>query len=285
MNSQIVYFNDNFLPKNMVKISPDDRGFLFADGVYEVIRSYYGKLFMFDEHINRLKNNLNTLRIEYNEFDKIKEIILELIRRNHFENSDITIYLQITRGVYPKRFLHIPEEKLKPTVYMYVNQVNINMEKYRQGLKAVSVEDKRWGLCNVKTTALVYNILAQQEAIDKGGDIGIFVKEGFLTEATNAGLFAVKNSMIFTYPESNHILPSITRKVVLTLCNHLNINLIEQPVCADKIIEFDEMFIVGTTPEIAPVIIYDNMPIGNSMPGAITQKLQESFEQLKSGKL
>lgn len=285
MNTSIVYFNGRYTEKENVRISPDDRGFLFADSVYEVVRSYQGHLFMFDEHMLRLQKNLDILRIDFKELEQIKPVMLEIITRNDLQKQDVTLYLQITRGAYPQRTLKFPEGEINPTIYIYVNQIIKDMSKYRNGIKVVSVEDKRWGLCHVKTTALVSNVLAQQEAIEKGGDMGVFIKNGLLTEGTHTSVFGIKNGVIYTHPTTNHILPSITRLVVMKLCKHLDIRLVEKAIDSSHIDSIDELFVVGTTPEVAPVIQFNNILIGKGSIGKTTQKLQIAFDALKAGKL
>jgi len=278
MEDRIAYFNGRFMSIDKIRISPNDRGFLFADGVYEVIRSYKGKLFMYNEHIDRLKYSLSELKINFHNTASLKGIILELLRRNKLENVDATTYIQITRGEY-ERMLKFPPADVPPTVYIVPKPIQLDEQTIIKGIKAVSVEDVRWGRCDIKTVALLPNALAHQQAIEQGADIGLFTKDGNITEGTHVSVFGVKNGSLITYPAGKHILPSITRKVVKQLCEELNLELIEKAISLDSISDIDELFVVGTTPEITPVISVNDIIIANGKPGNITLMLQKAFNR------
>lgn len=275
----IVFYNGVYMPKSEVRISPDDRGFLFGDGVYEVIRAYYGKLFRATDHIERLLNSLHQIRIQYPEIYSFEEVAKELLARNGLLKEDATVYIQITRGVSP-RGLAFPKNEVAPTVYVMANKVNQQACLSDTGVVAHLVDDVRWLRCDIKATTLLANVLAHQESLDSGAVIGIFNKNGIITEGTHVGVFAVKNQKIFTHPSGSAILPSITRQVVIELCYTLNYEVIETPVSVEDLADLDELFIVGTTPEITPVIRIDEIIVNQGVVGPITRQIQQAFYQL-----
>ncbi|MBN2683441.1 MAG: aminotransferase class IV [Bacteroidales bacterium] len=277
-----VFFNGSFIEKEDVKISPDDRGFLFGDGVYEVIRSYNGKFFMFSEHISRLNYSLKELKINYYETDKLEKIAKELLKLNSFENIDATVYIQITRGV-AVRSLKFPGGDIMPTVYITLNKLNEHYYSYKNGISAFLVDDIRWKRCDIKSVNLLANVIAHNQAIDNGSEIGLFVKDGIITEGTHVGVFGVKNGSLITHPAGKEILPSITRKVIFDLCIKLEIPVLEQAINPENVFNLDELFVVGTSPEIAPVISLNKIPIANGKPGIISIKLQNAFNKLIKG--
>jgi len=272
----IVYFNEEFIPKEKVIISPDDRGFLFADGAYEVIRSYNGKLFKLDEHLKRMARSLRELRIKYSEIYKLKKVAEKLIRINNFEEEQALIYIQITRGK-ASRTHTFPDEKTIPTVYVTASAFHYDPQKLVDGIKIILVPEMRWGRCDIKSVALLPNVLARQQAKDNGADEAVFVRDGVITEGTHTNFCAVFEGKLFTHPVNNHILAGITRKVVLDLCSEMNISVEESPIPEQKLKEADELMIVGTTVEIMPVVKVDDLKIGNGKPGQITLELQRRF--------
>ncbi|MFH2144301.1 MAG: aminotransferase class IV [Bacteroidota bacterium] len=273
------FLNNNFAPIDQITISPFDRGFMFGDAVYEVIRCYYGNFFMLNEHINRLSYSLSQLKIRFFDFDMLKKNLQSIIELNHLENSDVTVYVQITRGVY-ERMLNFPPDDVLPTIFMYAKDVVNDKDVLVNGINTYTFPDIRWSRCDIKSTILLANVMTQQNALEKGGKMGIFIRNGQITEGTHTSVFAVKNSCILTHPAGNNILPSITRSVVLKLCNIININVIESAVKIDEIQNLDELFVAGTTPEITPVVYVDDICIGTGKPGKITLQLHKAFKDL-----
>ena len=272
----IVYFNEEFIPKEKVIISPDDRGFLFADGAYEVIRSYEGKLFKLDEHLKRLARSLRELRITYSGINELKKVAEKLIRINNLSEGQALIYIQVTRGKAPRTHF-FPKEKTIPTVYVAASVFHYDPQKLVKGIKIILVPETRWKRCDIKSVALLPNVLARQQAKDNGADEAVFVRDGFITEGTHTNFCAIFDGKLFTHPVNNHILSGITRRVVLDLCSEMNISLVESPIPEQKIKEADELMIVGTTVEISPVVKVDDLRIGNGKPGSITLELQRRF--------
>jgi len=272
----IVYFNEEFISKEEVHISPDDRGFLFADGAYEVIRSYEGKLFKLDEHLKRLARSLRELRITYSGINELKKVAEKLIRINNLSEEQVLIYIQVTRGKAPRTHF-FPKEETVPTVYVAASAFHYDPQKLVDGVKIILVPEMRWKRCDIKSIALLPNVLARQQAKDNSADEAVFVRDGITTEGTHTNFCAVFEGQLFTHPVNNHILAGITRKVVLDLCSEMNISVIESPIPETKLKEADELMIVGTTVEVLPVVKVDDFKIGNGKPGSITLELQRKF--------
>lgn len=267
-----------FLPKKKAGISPDDRGFYFADGVYEVIRTYSGRFFRLQEHLSRFENSLAAVRIELPDFDRIPEIAWELLRQNRLEKGDAFIYIQATRGVWQRNLLFPPRE-IMPTLYISVTPIVPPEEEQKRGISAITVPDIRWQRCDIKSIGLLPSVLARQIAHEQNAQEAIFVRNGFLTEGTHTNLFAVKRGTVFTHPLNNYILPGITRSVVLELCRELNLLVSETAVSESELSQVEEVFFTSTTWEIMPVIKINQQTVGRGKPGAITRRLQKEFRE------
>ncbi len=276
----IIWLNNNFVSLEEAKVSPFDRGFLFADGVYEAMRTYNRKLFRVEDHLQRLNRSLNLIEINFTGTDGLEKIIYELIEKNNVK-GEAFVYLQITRGVSIPRTHHFSQSQ-NPTVFITVNELEDEPEKRANGVKVITDEDLRWLRCNIKSLALLPAVLSKQKAVNAGVEEAILVRNGFITEGTHTNFFAVKNNIVYTVPESNYILSGITRKVVLQLCNELDIKVKEEFIKAEEITSFDECFITSTIEEVTPVIEIDEQIIGNGKPGEITKRLQAAFDKLKT---
>jgi D-alanine transaminase len=257
----IVYFNGRLVPKEDVRISPDDRGFLFADGVYEVIRSYDGRLFRAKDHFRRMDRSLRELLIDGPDLDDLRDVAEQLIQCNDLGRGDAKLYIQITRGVAPRRH-SFPGEHTPPTVYVSASHFRPPHEKWKYGVKIILVPDIRWARCDIKSVALLPNVLASQQARERG---------------------AVFDGQLVTHPKSNYILAGIMREVVLDLCGELNIPFREFPIFEGELREADELMILGTTSEIMPVVQVNDWKVGDSRPGPITTKLQRAFREMTRG--
>jgi len=275
----IVYFNHQFIPKADVRIEPDDRGFLFADGVYEVIRSYRGKLFKADEHIARLNRSLRYLRIDIPAGINFKEIGNRLIEHNSLQNEDATIYIQITRGPAPRTHA-FPEEDIPATFYACASSFPRPTKKQKQGVKVILEHDNRWARCDIKSIALLANVLATQHAKEENVEEAIFIRDGVALEGSHTNFCGIFDHQLFTAPKTNYILGGITRGVVLNLCRKLNISVNESPIFADRLKAADELMILGTTNEVMPVIQVNDWIVANGKPGPLTRKLQQAFYEL-----
>jgi len=276
--SETVYLNGEFLPKEEAKISPNDRGFLFADGVYEVAKYYNGKPFRYDDHIVRLKRSLAELSINYKQVDALKEIFQKLISANNMDSIHAGIYVQITRGAH-KRMHNFPEG-ISPTVYAYAFGLSSFTESLENGIKVITKEDIRWQRCDIKSVSLLPNSMLFNEAIENGAGETILIRDGFVTEATHSSVLAVKKGTVITRPLSNLILPGITRKVILEICTENNIPVEERLFSEKEMFEMDELIIAGTGSEVTPVVQINDQIIGNKKPGEITRFIQKKFFEM-----
>jgi len=273
------YFNGEYLPKDQIRISPDDRGFLFGDGIYEVVASYRGKLFRMPDHVARMKRGLTEARIRFDNVEGFEEVCRKLIETNALGAKDATVYIQVTRGVAPRKH-RFPPPETTPTVYAFAAEFRRNEEQQEQGIKVILVPDIRWTRCDIKCTALLPNVLENQRAVDEGAAEALFVRDGAVMEGTHAGFAAVKDGELVTAPESNYILGSITREVTLELCAQLSIPVREFPVIEEHLKTVDELMIVGTTTEITPVVHVNDWHVRDGAPGPVTRKLQRAFREL-----
>ncbi len=272
----IGYLNGDFLPKEEITISPDDRGFLFADGAYEVIRCYEGKLFKNEAHIQRLGRSLKALRIEFPEVNELTVVAEQLIEKNNLNTDQATVYFQASRGVAPRTH-RFPVEPVPPTVFGSASVFQPHQEELDTGIKVILVSETRWSRCDIKSISLLPNILAHQLARDNGAMEAVFIRDGAVTEGTHSNFFGVYDGQLVTAPESNYLLPGITRQVVLDLALIMGIPVKKFPILETQLKHADEIFIAGTTVEITPVVRVAEWTVGNGKPGPITKKLQTAF--------
>lgn len=272
------------LPLSKVSIPPHDRGFMFADAVYEVIRTYNGRLFALKEHLARLSRSLAATRIRFRDFRLIERKALELIRRNGLQQGDAMVYVQITRGAYPRQHA-FPGQRVLPTVYIETARLVSNRAKQAKGVAAILMPDIRWLHCDIKSVGLLPNVLARQTAVERGAYEAIFVRQGTLTEGTHTNVFGVQRGRVITYPRTNEILGGITRNLVLRLCRRLKIPVRQTGLRKNRLRELDELFLAGTTAEVLPVISVDGRSVGTGRPGPVTRRLQSEFRDYVTGQL
>ncbi len=278
----IVYFDGQFLPKEHVCVSPEDRGFLLADGAYEVIRSYHGRLFKVTEHLTRLERSLRELRFTSLDVQRLDTVAQELLRRNDLDRGDAVLYIQVTRGVAPRTHA-FPPPNTPPTVYLAASPFRSSTEKWEHGVSIVLVPDIRWARCDIKSVALLPNVLASQEARERGAEEAVFVRDGMLTEGAHTNVCAIFGGHLFTHPATDHILAGVTRQVVLDLCSELGIPVTESPIDKLALPQASELMILGTTTEIMPVVQVDDWQVGDGRPGVLTRTLQQAFRKLVEG--
>ena len=280
MENKTVYLNGQYLPLNEAKISVLDRGFLFGDGVYEVIPSYSGHLFHFQEHLERLENSLAAIRLT-NPYTRKQwlEILTPLLDANF----DQYIYLQITRGVADKRDHAFPDNT-PATVFAMCSNI-VPFTGLNTGVKAISMDDSRWKLCNVKAITLLGNILHRQEAIDQGCVEALLVKDGYVTEGAASNVFAVIDGVLCTPPKGNDILPGITRDVILDIAQKNNIPCSEDKISFAALQTASEIWVTSSTREIIPVIELDSKPVSDGKPGPVWQTMNQLFQAYKQSLL
>jgi D-alanine transaminase len=274
----IVYFNGQLIPKEEVRISPDDRGFLFADGVYEVIASYSGRLFRPDTHFRRLERSLRELCIALPDLADLRSVTGRLIEVNELAEGGAGVYIQITRGVAPRNH-SFPDPAVSPTVYASAFPFEMPREEQECGVKVILVPDIRWARCDAKSVALLPNVLACQRAVEDDAAEAVFVRDGVVTEGSRNNVCAVFDGRLVTYPKTNYILPGVTRDVVLELCGQLDIPFDEAPILEGQLQEADELMIVGTLSEIVPVVRVDDWTVSDGKPGPVTRRLQRAFRE------
>lgn len=272
----IAYLNGRFLPADKLYISPDDRGFLFADGVYEVVLLVGQVPFHLKDHLARLDRNLKALKIT--PVEDLPSICRKLVKVNQPESDYSTLYLQITRGVAPRSH-RFPDQSVAPTVYAKLSPIT-RSEAEIKGARIILTEDIRWGRCDIKTTNLLANVMAVQQAMDVAADEAVFVRQGLITEGAHTSFAAVFDGILTTHPLNHHILPGITRAIALRLSEELGIPVRETAILQEDLNKAEECMLFGTTKIITPVVQVDDYAIAAGAPGRITQALQQSFQQL-----
>jgi D-alanine transaminase len=274
-----VYLNGAWLDHANATLSVDDRGFLFADGVYEVIRFYEGQLFLADGHTERMKRGLEAIRIEPAAADGLADIALRLIDENALQAEDGIVYAQITRGAAPRRHA-FPAPGTPVTFYAFAKPFpKPPAASFADGVGAITVPDTRWGRCDIKSIALLPNVLANQAAHEAGAFEAVFVRDGVLIEGSHSNLLGVVDGELVTYPECNYILAGITRRYLLALARDFGIPVREGPLWADRLDRIQELFLSGTTTEVMPITRLDGRPVGDGRPGPITRRLQQAYRE------
>jgi len=276
----LAYLNGRYLPKDEIFIAPDDRGFLFADALYELIRSYEGRLFQTQAHFDRLKYGARELRFTINNLDHLAEVAKNLIKKNNLLCGDATIYIQVTRGSAPRAH-HFPPLETPLTIYVSGSLFLPHKTEIEKGVNIITVSDQRWARCDIKTVGLTANVLANQLARERNAFEAVFVRDGALLEGTHTNIFAVFDGKVVTPPKTNYILAGITRHVVLGLCQKLDLPFQERSIFESQIDLADELMIVGTTVEITPIVKINGEKFGSGAPGTITRRLQKAFRELK----
>jgi D-alanine transaminase len=274
----LVYYNGNYLQKSEVAISPDDRGFLLADGIYEVIRVYRGKLFKCAEHLERMAHGLKELKITGCDRAALESVANRVLKDNGLEHSDAKVFIQITRGAAPRSH-KFPAADTAPTVYLEATPFSAPTELQEKGVGVIIVPDQRWGRCDIKTIGLLANTLANQQANEAGAYEAIFRRDGVLQEGTHSSILFVKDNILIAPPLTVFILPGVTRNVVFSLAHDDSIRTTIQPCLERELFEFQEMLMLGTGSEIIPITTVNGRKIGNGVPGPITRRLQNAFRR------
>jgi len=268
----LVYLNGQVVDYDEARIPVEDRGLQFADGVYEVVRYYGGHSFRMEQHLARLVRSAAGLEIELPPLDESRAAMDLLIEKQGLR--DATVYLQITRGVAPRQ--HGLIDGLTPTVIAIARPARTI--RPRPSLKAITVSDDRWARCYLKTTSLLPNTMARERARRLGADDAIFVRDGFVMEASASNVFVVFNDRLVTPPLTNYILAGITREAVLDVARAAGFKTSEEPISAHLLYAANEIFISGTNSELGPVVQVDERPIGSGEVGPMFLKVQEAFD-------
>lgn len=263
------------LPLSEVKVSAQDRGFLFGDSVYEVLRVYGGKPWLLEDHWERLTRSLQSLRFTGVDLPRLRQRMLDTLKASGF--AEAMIYLQVTRGVAPRN--HAFPKGATPTELLWVQEfIDTYPPARRDGVTVLTQPDLRWERCDIKTTNLLGNILAYQNAVDAGCvEALLYLPDGTMTEATHSSFFAVLDGHLLTSPNSELILPGMTRHFIMRLCKKADIPVREQHLRREDLPKVSELFLTGTTSEILPIVRVDGQPVGEGQPGPITRRLQQQY--------
>jgi D-alanine transaminase len=275
---EIARIDDQVLPLTEVPVHLLDRGLFFGDGVYEVLRSYHGRLFAFDEHMDRFERSAAEIRLTGINFLKIRQHVLEAFERAGFQTAKI--YFHLTRGAELRD--HLPSPGLKPRFFLTVQELHDDLKKKQHGIKVSTHPDLRWKRCDIKSLNLLPNILARIEADRKGCTEALLVNEkGLITEGAGSAFFAVngREKTLYTHPLGPEILPSITRGVVLRIACDAGLTVIEKAVTPEQAARMDELFLAVTTKDILPITELDGRPVGTGKPGECTNALIARFRR------
>lgn len=274
---ETAFVNGRFLPLAGASVSIEDRGFQFGDGVYEVIRTYRGRPFMLHEHLARLNRSAEAigLRQPYS-LEGWTGYMEEGLRLAAFTESKI--YVQITRGVAPRDHAYVPQ--LEPTVVMTIRELHpLSPAVQTAGVDAMTLDDVRWGRCDIKSLNLLPNVLARQQAKEAGVFEAILVRNGEVTEGSVSNVIIIDNRTLMTAPEGPRILSGVTREVILRLAREEGLEVHEQYPSRENLFGASEVFLTGTTVEVLPVVRIDGKPIGSGEPGPVTRQLAKRFIQ------
>jgi D-alanine transaminase len=275
----IVYLNGDYLPDTEACIPVLDRGFIFGDGVYEVIPVYGGRLFRLDKHLQRLQNSLDAVRIP-KPLDTAEWVhrLSELVIHNGA--GDLSLYLQITRGSAQRD--HAMPDKPHPTVFAMCSPLlPVSNEICRHGVAAIILDDIRWQRCHIKATSLLPNILLRQEALDRGAAEAILIRNGLATEGAASNLFAVIDKVLVTPPTGPYLLPGITRDLILELAAANGIPHHQTDLRREDLQRADEIWLTSSTKEILPVTQLDEKPIANGHPGPLFVRMLALYQDYK----
>ena len=274
---EISYLNGKYIPGDEINISADDRGFLFADGIYEAIRWYGNFFYDMDSHMARLKRSLGEIRLSWPETGTFPEIAARLIKLNSLEDSPAIVYLQVTRGV-ARRFHAFPSPPVSPTVYAYARSFRPDTNLINNGIRTILRKDIRWMRCDIKTVALLPNVLSFQEARENDCHECIFSRDGIITECCHSNVFFVLDGVLRTHPESELILSGVTRKNVLRIAREAGIPVIEEAVREDQLSRVSEAFVTNTSFEIGPIISINGLKVGEGIPGPVNRLIRGRFD-------
>ena len=279
INVNSVYLNGDFYSPDAAKISVFDRGFIFGDGVYEVIPVFGRRLFRFAQHLTRLDASLREVRIA-NPLTTAqwREVLEQLIADN--AEDDQSVYLQVTRGVAPRD--HAFPSDVHPTVFAYAQPLRYPLpEQVTQGVAAITVPDLRWSRCDIKAIALLPNTLMRQQAIDAGAAEAILIRDGQVTEGAACNIFIVAGGRAITPPKGPFILPGITRDLVIELMQRHGIAHEERPVSEAELRAADEIWLTSSGKEILPITRLDDVPVGSGRQGPLNARVLGLYREYK----
>ena len=278
---QIVYLNGRFLPAQEAMVPVMDRGFLFGDGVYEVIPVFGNHLLRMIEHLQRLQHSLDRISLHNPMSQAEWQALFESLLERNPPVGEQAIYLQISRGVYPQRDLAL-REGISPTVFMMTLPVlKVDFDTVAKGIRVITIEDFRWDACDIKSTSLVANVMLREQASQAQVEDAILVKNGWVTEGTASNLFLVKDGKLITPPTGHQLLSGITRGLVIDLAGENDLEVIERPIESAELTSADELWLTSSTREIAPVVELDGQIVSGGSAGPVWKKMVAWYQQKK----
>ena len=274
----IAVINWKFMPLAEAKVSVEDRGFLFGDGIYELIRSHEGQIFRLDEHLRRMKRSAQAIRLDLRHSpEDWKRLITKAAERSRIREAKI--YIEVTRGAAPRS--HAFPKGAASTTVITVRRFEPVPERFRRdGVRTITAPDLRWGRCDIKSLNLLPNVLAKQQALESGAFEAIFIRSGQVTEATSSNVFAVFGDVVVTSPQGPMILSGVTREMVLELARSQGLKAEERAITGADLLQADEVFLTGTTMEVLPVKQVDQTTIGKGKPYRIAQQLHLRLREM-----
>ena len=282
---RIVWLNGAFVAAEDARISVDDRGFLFGDGAYEVVRIVRGVMFEAERHLRRLERTLAELGVEYRA-DGLREVGERLLDDNRLRHGEATFYIEVTRGASWPRTHHFPPPGTPPTVYASIAPFVPFDELRRRGAAVITVPDTRWARCDLKTVNLIPNALAKQRAVEAKAAEAVFVRDGVVTEGASSNVVGVSKGVLRTHPATPAILAGVTREVVLEIARERKLRVEEAPLRLAEVPALDECFLCSTTTDVMPVVAIDGKRVGDGEPGAVARLLHGALrERLDAGVL
>jgi len=277
-----VYLNGQFLPLAEAGVSPLDRGFLYGDGVYEVIPVYSRQAFRIDEHLKRLQATLDGIKLANPlSADGWKEVVFKLIETAPWQ--DQSIYLQVTRGADDKRDHAFPPATVPPTAFAFASPLVTTPTEIRaKGVAAITVPDLRWSRCDLKVVSLLANVLARQQAVEQGCAEALLIRDGYLKEGAASNIFVVKDGVLLAPPKTHLMLPGITYDVILELAVQHDQTLEVREITETELRAADEVWMTSSTKEVLAITMLDGQPVGSGQPGPLGERMWQWYQDFKN---
>ena len=272
-----VFINGEFVNEEDAKVSYEDRGYVFGDGIYEYIRAYDGKLFTVKEHFERFLRSAEEIGLDLNfTIEELIELVRRLLKENNVVNGGI--YIQATRGAAPRNH-SFPTPPVKPVIMAFTKSYDRPYEELEQGVYAITTEDIRWLRCDIKSLNLLGNVLAKEYAVKYNAQEAIQHRGDIVTEGSSSNVYAIKDGEIYTHPVNNYILNGITRMVIKSVAEDKGIPFNEETFTLDFLKSADEIIVSSTSIEVMPVVKLNGENVGDGQVGSITKSLQEGFNK------
>jgi D-alanine transaminase len=279
VTSAPAFLNGEYLPLEECRVSVLDRGFIFGDGIYELITVYKNQAFYLDRHLERLERSMAEIKV-LSPYDRSEWLALINNLIQQAEHDDLAIYIQVTRGIAPRD--HIFPQATQATVFAMANPLpKVPSEQLESGVELITSEDIRWQRCDIKVISLLANILAKQEAAEANAVEAILIRDGYALEGSASNLFVVREGVVYTHPKDNLILPGITRDFVLELLDELKIECKQQAIPKDWLYSADELWITSSTKEVLAATKIDQKIVADGKPGELWRKTHALYQQRK----